>query len=162
MPFIPCAWTTFVSKFRYAFERGSRSSGVEDAWPAAMLANNSRTIRTGIRVNNLSERKRATILFPPTLRYSTARHDIPKSMLAAVDLCGYRYPAGTDPSSCGPLSAHPVIKFRNRITCGNQSKEGDMRKLLLLLLAVALVLLMASVSFAGDAQTVNGWISDSK
>ena len=37
-----------------------------------------------------------------------------------------------------------------------------MRKFLLLLLAAAFVLLMASVSFAGDAQTVNGWISDSK
>ncbi len=37
-----------------------------------------------------------------------------------------------------------------------------MRKLLLLLLAVALVLLVASVSFASDAQTVNGWVSDSK
>src|SRR5271166_5229198 len=37
-----------------------------------------------------------------------------------------------------------------------------MRKFLLLFLAAALVLLMASVSFAGDAQTVNGWISDSK
>jgi len=36
-----------------------------------------------------------------------------------------------------------------------------MRKLLLLLLAGALVVLMASVSFAGDAQTVNGWVSDS-
>ena len=37
-----------------------------------------------------------------------------------------------------------------------------MRKFLLLLLAVALVVMMASVSFAGDAQTVNGWVSDSK
>ena len=37
-----------------------------------------------------------------------------------------------------------------------------MRKFVLLLLAAAFVLLMASVSFAGDAQTVNGWISDSK
>jgi len=37
-----------------------------------------------------------------------------------------------------------------------------MRKLLLLLLAVALILLVASVSFASDAQTVNGWVSDSK
>jgi hypothetical protein len=37
-----------------------------------------------------------------------------------------------------------------------------MRKLLLLVLAGALILLMASVSFAADAQTVNGWISDSK
>ena len=37
-----------------------------------------------------------------------------------------------------------------------------MRKLLSLLLAVALILLVASVSFASDAQTVNGWISDSK
>ncbi|MGA7561035.1 MAG: hypothetical protein WCF61_19355 [Terriglobales bacterium] len=37
-----------------------------------------------------------------------------------------------------------------------------MRKLLLLLLAGALIVLMTSVSFASDAQTVNGWISDSK
>src|SRR5271169_7117065 len=37
-----------------------------------------------------------------------------------------------------------------------------MRKFLLLLLAGALILLMASVSFASDAQTVNGWIADSK
>jgi len=37
-----------------------------------------------------------------------------------------------------------------------------MRKTLLLLLAGALIVLMASVSFAGDAQTVNGWVSDSK
>jgi hypothetical protein len=37
-----------------------------------------------------------------------------------------------------------------------------MRKFLSLLLAGALVLLVASVSFASDAQTVNGWVSDSK
>ena len=37
-----------------------------------------------------------------------------------------------------------------------------MRKFLLLLLAGAFIVSMASVSFAGDAQTVNGWISDSK
>ena len=37
-----------------------------------------------------------------------------------------------------------------------------MRKSLLLLLAGALILMVASVSFAGDAQTVNGWVSDSK
>jgi hypothetical protein len=37
-----------------------------------------------------------------------------------------------------------------------------MRKTVLLLLAFVLVLLAASVSFAGDAKTVNGWISDSK
>ncbi|HXN50293.1 MAG TPA: hypothetical protein VN943_00045 [Candidatus Acidoferrum sp.] len=37
-----------------------------------------------------------------------------------------------------------------------------MRKLLLLLLAGALIALPASVSFASDAQTVNGWVSDSK
>ena len=37
-----------------------------------------------------------------------------------------------------------------------------MRKFLLLLLAAALVLLTATVSFAGDSQTVKGWISDSK
>ena len=37
-----------------------------------------------------------------------------------------------------------------------------MRKFLLLLLAGALLLMVASVSFASDAQTVNGWVSDSK
>jgi len=37
-----------------------------------------------------------------------------------------------------------------------------MRKLLLLLLAGVLIALVASVSFASDAQTVNGWVSDSK
>ena len=37
-----------------------------------------------------------------------------------------------------------------------------MRKIVLLLLAFVLVLLVASVAFAGDAQTVNGWVSDSK
>ena len=37
-----------------------------------------------------------------------------------------------------------------------------MRKSLLLLLAGALILMVASVSFAADAQTVNGWVSDSK
>ncbi|MGA3090560.1 MAG: hypothetical protein ABSD75_18255 [Terriglobales bacterium] len=37
-----------------------------------------------------------------------------------------------------------------------------MRKLLWLLFAVALVLLVTSLSFAGDAKTVNGWVSDSK
>ncbi len=37
-----------------------------------------------------------------------------------------------------------------------------MRKLISVLLAGALIVLMASVSFAANAQTVNGWISDSK
>jgi len=37
-----------------------------------------------------------------------------------------------------------------------------MRKVLLLLLAGALIALPTSVSFAGDTQTVNGWVSDSK
>ncbi|HLM81418.1 MAG TPA: hypothetical protein VK302_12410 [Terriglobales bacterium] len=37
-----------------------------------------------------------------------------------------------------------------------------MRKFLLLLLAGALMVSVASVSFASDAQTVNGWVSDSK
>ncbi len=37
-----------------------------------------------------------------------------------------------------------------------------MRKFLLLLLAGAFIVSMATVSFAGDAQTVNGWIADSK
>jgi hypothetical protein len=37
-----------------------------------------------------------------------------------------------------------------------------MRKVVLLLLAFVLVVLLASAVFAGDAQTVNGWVSDSK
>jgi len=37
-----------------------------------------------------------------------------------------------------------------------------MRKFLLLFLAGAFLVSVASVSFAGDAQTVNGWIADSK
>jgi hypothetical protein len=37
-----------------------------------------------------------------------------------------------------------------------------MRKFLLLFLAGALLALLASVSFASNAQTVNGWISDSR
>jgi len=37
-----------------------------------------------------------------------------------------------------------------------------MRKFVLLLLTFVLVLMVASVAFAADAQTVNGWISDSK
>jgi len=37
-----------------------------------------------------------------------------------------------------------------------------MRKFLSLLLAGALIVLVASVSFASDAQTVKGWVSDSK
>jgi len=37
-----------------------------------------------------------------------------------------------------------------------------MRKILSFLLAGSLILMVASVSFASDAQTVNGWISDSK
>jgi hypothetical protein len=40
--------------------------------------------------------------------------------------------------------------------------EGDMRKLLLLLLAGALILSVASISLASDAQTVKGWVSNSK
>jgi putative cell wall-binding protein len=37
-----------------------------------------------------------------------------------------------------------------------------MRKLVVVLLAFVLILLVASVAFAADTQTVNGWISDSK
>jgi len=37
-----------------------------------------------------------------------------------------------------------------------------MRKIVLLLLALTLILLVAAVAFAGETQTVNGWISDSK
>ena len=37
-----------------------------------------------------------------------------------------------------------------------------MRKILSLFLAGALIVLVASVSFAADTQTVNGWVSNSK
>jgi hypothetical protein len=37
-----------------------------------------------------------------------------------------------------------------------------MRKIVLLLLTFVLIALVASVAFAGSAQTVNGWVSDSK
>jgi hypothetical protein len=37
-----------------------------------------------------------------------------------------------------------------------------MKRILLLLLAAALVVMVASVSFAADTETVNGWISDAK
>jgi len=37
-----------------------------------------------------------------------------------------------------------------------------MRKFLFALAALALVSLLATASFAGDATTVNGWVSDSK
>jgi len=37
-----------------------------------------------------------------------------------------------------------------------------MRKLVLLLLAGALIMSVASISFASDAQTVKGWVSNSK
>ena len=37
-----------------------------------------------------------------------------------------------------------------------------MRKLLFVLAALAMVSLLATASFAGDATTVNGWVSDSK
>ncbi len=59
-------------------------------------------------------------------------------------------------------SATPVIKFKGRITCGDRFKEGDVRRLFLLLLAGILIVSATTVSFAGDAQTVNGWVSDSK
>ena len=37
-----------------------------------------------------------------------------------------------------------------------------MRRLLLSLLALTLVAMFVSTAFAGDAQTVNGWITDAK
>jgi hypothetical protein len=46
--------------------------------------------------------------------------------------------------------------------CGDESEEDVMRKFVLLMLACALILLTASVVFAGDAKTVNGWVADSK
>jgi hypothetical protein len=52
------------------------------------------------------------------------------------------------------------LKIESRV--GINFKEGDMRKFLSLLLAGALMVMVASVSFASDAQTVNGWVSDSK
>jgi hypothetical protein len=44
----------------------------------------------------------------------------------------------------------------------NQVKEDGMRKSLSILFAITLVLVVAVPSFASDAQTVNGWVSDSK
>jgi hypothetical protein len=62
-----------------------------------------------------------------------------------------------------PYEIDPVIKFWRIASCvGINLKEDGMRKSLLLLLAGALVLMVTSVSFASDAQTVNGWVSDSK
>src|SRR5215467_4040946 len=40
--------------------------------------------------------------------------------------------------------------------------EDEMRKLLCTLFAITLLCVMAVPSFAGDAQTVNGWVADSK
>jgi hypothetical protein len=37
-----------------------------------------------------------------------------------------------------------------------------MRKILSIFLVVAMIAMVASLSFASDTQTVNGWISDSK
>jgi len=37
-----------------------------------------------------------------------------------------------------------------------------MRKIVFVLCAFALILMVVSVGFAGDAQTMNGWVSDSK
>jgi hypothetical protein len=59
-----------------------------------------------------------------------------------------------------------VIEFRSlwaskKTLCRNL-KEDSMRKFLFVLAALALVSLLATASFAGDATTVNGWISDSK
>jgi hypothetical protein len=55
-----------------------------------------------------------------------------------------------------------VIKFRRLSCVGTNHEEDAMRKVVLLLLAFALILLGASVSFAGSAKTVNGWVADSK
>jgi hypothetical protein len=40
--------------------------------------------------------------------------------------------------------------------------EDDMRKLLCAFFAITLFFVIAVPSFAGDSQTVNGWVSDSK
>jgi hypothetical protein len=59
-----------------------------------------------------------------------------------------------------------VIKFQkprgSTISSIGIIKEDGMRKFLFTLAALALVSLLATASFAGDATTVNGWISDSK
>jgi hypothetical protein len=55
--------------------------------------------------------------------------------------------------------ASAVVEFKH--SCGNSIEEDGMRKAVLLLLALALVLMIAPVAFAGSPQTVNGWISDS-
>ena len=59
-----------------------------------------------------------------------------------------------------------MIEFRNlwaskKTLCRNLKEDG-MRKFLFVLAALALVSLLATASFAGDATTVNGWVSDSK
>jgi hypothetical protein len=54
-----------------------------------------------------------------------------------------------------------VIKF-GRYEHRGIHEEDDMRKVVSVLLAGVLIVMVASVSFASDAQTVNGWISDSK
>jgi hypothetical protein len=59
------------------------------------------------------------------------------------------------------FSCDRVLRFVSRVGGINLKEEG-MRKVLSLLLTCALVLSVASVAFAGDTQTVNGWISDSK
>jgi hypothetical protein len=56
-----------------------------------------------------------------------------------------------------------VIKFKDISSrVGTNLKESGMRTFLLLLLAGAFLVSVVSVSFASDAQTVNGWVSDSK
>jgi len=56
-----------------------------------------------------------------------------------------------------------VIEFKHPgDSFPKKSKEDGMRKFLFALTAIALVSFLASASFAGDATTVNGWVSDSK
>jgi hypothetical protein len=56
-----------------------------------------------------------------------------------------------------------VIKFKNPgDSLFSKFKEDGMRKFLFAVAALALVSLIATAAFAGDATTVNGWVSDSK
>jgi len=54
-----------------------------------------------------------------------------------------------------------MIKFGYLFGVGNRSEEEGMGKTAWLMLIVTLIL-ASSLAWAGDAQTVNGWISDSK
>jgi hypothetical protein len=53
-----------------------------------------------------------------------------------------------------------MVQFQH--TCGNFEKEDGMRKVLCTIFVLTLLFVVAAPSFAADATTVNGWVSDSK